>query len=180
MQGFFLGNQNDFLFPLLIFSQCHYLSVSYVNGHKIINLLKEHGCYEIRIVQFLVCLFGFWYLQSFGVDFHLKWFVYSSISINCYAAEIITRSRVRWRTKLSFWSTSDYLLCKLGIVLNLLKCHILEARLSLTSQYKIAVSILSPTAFSPLIGFIFLYSSYHSCNIIKHYTSVFFSASLPN
>lgn len=63
--------------------------------------------------------------------------------------------------KLLFWSAYDYLLYKLGIVLNLLKCHIVQERLSLTSQNKSAVSIPSPTPLSLLMGFVFLHSSYH-------------------
>ena len=42
--------------------QHHNLKASILNGHQIVNLLKERGCYEIWIVQFF--MFGFWYLHS--------------------------------------------------------------------------------------------------------------------
>lgn len=108
-------------------------------------------------------IFYVWVLVSafISVVYNFKWFVYWMILVNRCAAKIISRNRVIWSMKLSFWLTSDCLLCKLGIALNLLKCCIVQVRFSLTSQYKITISILSPTPFSPPICFIFLYSSYH-------------------
>lgn len=60
-----------------------------------------------------------------------------------------------------FWSTSYHLQCKLTIVLNLLKCHIIEHRLSLTSQCTVTISIPPPAPFFPLNVFLFLQSSCH-------------------
>lgn len=51
---------------------------------------------------------------------------------NCHSGQTLIISSANWE-----------------LLLTLIKCHIIQERLSLTSQYKIAISIPPPAPFSP-------------------------------
>lgn len=154
MQGFFSGDQNKkYLFPANFLSMSLSLSklCSWPSNHS----SREREDCEIRTLQ----LTFFWHLQSLGSNSHLKWFVYSSISINSYAAEMITKSRVGWRTKLSFWSTFDHLSVIWKLLLICSKVTLLSTDCLWPPDTKITISIPSPTRVFPLRGFISLHGT---------------------